>query len=261
MSYLSASQVTLLQTCERAYLYKYILKLPETKGEALYFGSAFDKVVDKPELIDQDHEGLDEREYPYRAILRKMVSSHARATEWLPKPMAIQVAIETPAVKGFVDAVRLDTDSGAWFIAERKTAGRIDETKREWLHNDIQVATYIAHVEHLARHLSLNPASFAGLTYEVTQKPQERMKKSETPDEFAERATSETVVWQVDKTLQAHCKKVHITTFDWARRRRDEIEDTFSRSGDPYLITGNTNQCTRYGSKCSFFDVCHGRTK
>lgn len=258
MTYLSASQVSCLQRCEREYLFKYVLKLQEEKSEPLYFGSAFDKLVDAPEEIDSfDLEGLSEHEYPYRAVLKKMVEHANRTTAHLPKVKVTQFPIETGAVKGYIDAVRVD-DSGDWMLAERKTAGRVEEEKRLMLHNDIQVATYVAHADLVAKELGLDLKRFKGLSYETTQKPTERLKKSETLGEFAARATVATYVWAVPESLKAHCTNIFYTTFSAAKKRKEEIEKTYFNSGNIFCIPGTSAQCFRYGSKCSFFNQCHG---
>lgn len=258
MNYLSASQVSCLQRCDREYLLKYVLKLPDEKTEPLYFGSAFDYLVDNENEIDSfDLQGLRETEYPYRAVLKKMVRSAKDATSHLPTVAINQFKISTSLVKGFIDAVRVDGFTGDWFMSERKTASRIEQDKRLMLHNDIQVATYVANAEVVAKELCLDMKRFRGLTYETTQKPAERVKKSETLEEYAERATVKTEVWTVAESMKAHCTKVHQVTFSAMARKRDDIENTFALCGDMHVIPGNTSQCFRFGSKCQFFNVCH----
>jgi hypothetical protein len=263
MKHISASQISMLGDCERKWLFRYVLQQKEPSNENFALGTAFHDVVDDPALLETHSlTGLNTNEYPYRTVIKKMVDSAALATSGLPpvkhKELKLEISEGQHKVLGFIDAVRVDVQ-GNWFLAERKTSGRIEEGRRELLHNETQVCTYVGAVQDIARIASLLPAKFQGLTYEVTEKPQERMGKKETLQEFGLRATARTVVWTVDASLAAHCRKVFLTNLAWASDRIEKLTAAYSRSKDVFDVVGNTGSCMKWGKKCSFFENCHGR--
>lgn len=269
---LSASKIQTLGRCGREYLYKYVLKEQEpVTSDALVFGKAFHQVLEGTDVESVPLEGLDETKYPYRAALRVMRDTYLQATEFMPKVIKHEYKIETVVpvdtmrslisedIVGYVDAIRLNEATGEWYITERKTASLIDQNRREMLPSDLQLAVYVTSAPLIARDLGLQENNFSGVYYEIVKKPSERLRSSESLDDFSKRLTSETVIWHLDTNDLAKLSGVFKNSTRYAVIQRETIENLYYRSGnDIESVPRNTSQCQRFGNKCGYWSKCYG---
>lgn len=261
--YLSASQIGTLEECGRKYIYRYVLKIPETfKSPALTVGSAFHKLLEgKDAEADTLLSTLESDGYPHRAIVRKMRISHEKATAALPQTAAKEIEFTDRtlgySLYGFVDAVRVDTD-GSWFLCEHKTAASVDENKRVMLATDLQVNTYAYSAPTIAAQLGLDKHRFQGVYYTITTKPRERVKKSELPGEYIARATVDTAVWKLTSDLLQESENIVKAKYGYANAMRQHLLELYEKSGNIHHIPANQKACFNFNSPCPYFKECYG---
>ena len=257
-SYLSVSQVNSLKTCPRQYVFKHILKEREFKNKNLLVGTAFHKMLEGKD-VEAELKELP-AEYPHRAVLKKMKRVYEDATAQLPKVIAREVNFRVDSgqfeIMGYVDAVRVGDDG--WYLGEEKTAAVIDENKKNMLAFDLQICTYMYSQAAIARQVGVDKP-FKGLIYTATTKPSEKVKKTETLEEFAARATVETRVWKVEDTPPERIKLIVETEFNWAQKTKQEIEATWISSGENLdAIPSNSHSCFKFNTPCNYFEKCYG---
>jgi hypothetical protein len=175
MLILTNSSIAKFSSCPRAYHWCYVqLVRPATSSPALAMGSAFHKVAEVG--TDKAIDGLLDQQ---AATVRAM--AHARS-RYLPPQEASAIEQEytgkVPGMRGVrlsgkVDAIRAD-DGG---VHDDKTTGaELDEAVRTQRHA-IQWPIY--------QHLT---GSTAPVTIDYIKKPTIRLKKTETSEEYRERA-------------------------------------------------------------------------
>lgn len=238
--------------CPRKYAFKYVLGIPESSSKALGIGKAFHEVLEGKNLNASEH-GLDERE---AGVVKKMAANHAFVTRHLPKVTHKELKFETQTVLGFLDAIRVREDGHTWSIAERKTAG--DLSKLETVRRELQLCTYAASVETIAETAKLDPTKFDGFHYEITLKPSERPRMSESADQFVDRCTVYTEVTKVEASEREGMQKHFERQYHFGRMLKDIAHENLDRYDDPLSVPCNQNSCKLFNQKCAYFNQCYG---
>ena len=250
---LSASQIQCLFRCPREYAYQYILKIPQPRNGAMLFGSAFHAAV-AGETVDYEGLRVFDNDYPWAKALDVMISGHDFATAEVGARIAGEARVETDDTILIVDDV-VEKD-GRWWLVERKTSGRLDESKRSWVPRDVQMVIYAGSVSEIANELFLNSADFGGVQYITTMKPSERRKKTETADEYGARMTSQTHVWTYPADIFETAVAQKQTLFSYAKMLQADIHRTYEQFMRVETLPANTACCTRYNSPCPFRGMC-----
>ena len=260
--YISASQMSTLNRCQREWAIKYILRLPEESSDALAMGKSFHLLFEGASTEDVPLVGLNINEYPYRAALSVMHQSYIEVMSAYPPESCPEIKIERPGYLGFIDALVIYPDQ-TWWILERKTAGLIDEDKRFTLPANTQISAYVSHRMEICDAVFatygtiLDPDACLGVLYVQTVKPTERLKKSETLDEFAARLTSRTLVWELSMSLLSRSAESFDIAFAQAAQTKQNILKEYEKSRDVRRIGGNDAACKRFGKRCSYFATCY----
>ncbi len=256
---LSISQMSVLNSCAREWVYRYVLREQTDMPAYVHVGRAFHEVVAGQATPDTvDLKGVDETQYPYRAALGVMSESYKHVMSSQGVPLLQEFRFEGTDTCGVVDGVQL-WPNGQWSLVERKTVGRVDDDKTLTLHEDLQVATYVAHLEFIAAEALLNPKDFLSVLYTQTTRPPERRGKLESIEDYGKRLTSHTHVTVVP------AERIRRDNARWAyhlaKSRKEDVLSIYAESENPLDVPGNTQNCIKFGTRCGFFERCHGETQ
>ena len=156
----------------------------------------------------------------------------------------------TYTMRGKVDGiVYMD---GEYYLLEHKTTSSIDEAYLMRLSKDRQIILYQIYME---RQLG---KTFAGVIYNILEKPRIRQKQKETDEEFAERCYEES-----SKPEAMHRE---IMRFNAYKKRMAEdhhwhllkVMMLMENGSMPYYQ--NDGNCTQWGRPCPYLPLCQFKT-
>lgn len=261
----SVSQLKCALRCPREWVYKYILKYPEVVSDNLYIGRVWHELVEGKNLSDVSDFSNLPVDKPWGVYFRRMLAGYQlERRKYAPSFRMEYEYFKEDDIKLIIDEVARN-DAGDWWIIERKTAAQSMGVKSYTLSADLQLGMYSAYRKDYCSDLWLDADRFQGCLYMVTYKPNERRKKSrakatmgewaESMEEWGERMTSSTEVFNVDKIDE----KGAIATRDFGRKVIDYSINVYDRGNDIDKVPKRLDSCVRYGRPCSFFKHCHGR--
>ena len=257
----SASSLKLVSNCEQAAMYRYFYEYPHDDDylspDYFAFGRAFHAVAERMNhKWDDDVDSIilgaaaDHWDATIigRARLRVMYKSYVDSLPEIERVLACELRIETDEWLMIMDAI-VETSDG-WKIRDLKTVSDIVTSPRPKMLYDEQVALYSSQHHLVAEKLDLDPQKFLGFEYSQVKKPAERMKKTESVDEYCEILTSGTkhtlVLWRdIQNTgiINEVFKK---------KLRLKALMD------NPKGALKNYSQCSNMFGTCPYFKRCHG---
>lgn len=266
MNKLTFSAISLYNKCPHAYKLRYIDKIvkpsdPNNENNALELGSLVHEGLanhwlqhDLFEFIDIDENNLVDRKA--KEIIKKY---HEYFKEDCDKYAveSIEGQFENEFFKGQVDGVIIDKQTGERLLLEHKTASIVNDNYWYKLNLDLQIRLYAAAV-------GVNK-----VLYDVIKKPQLRIRKGETDEEFEERL-------KASKTGKIKRKEAEPLE-EFLKRYYDAIEferriiniDNMNEAKDDALqivkdvenkrFCRCRNNCMFGGMTCEYFELCTGQ--
>jgi len=155
---------------------------------------------------------------------------------------------------GLVDVVLVNQVTGDWWLADLKTAARLNNFVLARLHQDLQLNLYASFCNLIADYLELDIAKFKGCRYRVTTKPTIKRKSTETYLEFVVRnytsAKTYDVPIPIEKMNPKQARESHAQLWHLANDLR---------SGK-VLPEKNFAACDGYFKPCSYWSQCMSAT-
>jgi len=273
---LSCSSAGMLQTCERKFVHRYILKTRDdpdwiTPGY-FKFGRAFHEVLD---VFNHDY-----RKFDRQIFLDICKKKHLLSTDDAAKLAAClrsyfatfpptrfeiigkEVKFKSKLLMGVIDLVLREVEGERWWLADTKTTGIKFEPReivKAKLVNDPQIGVYTAFATEIAGYCGANPEHFQGFLYRQIEKPRIRMKPDETFDDFNRRcgeppAREIRIDRDEIKHHEAYDNFLKLSERVWALQQRIEEENSIDCS------TQNMKSCVEFGTPCQYFSRCYGKT-
>lgn len=271
---LTQSSLRALWSCEEKFRLRYLERLrARTESDALTLGKAVHKGIEVESAHEVDRLLLNEhgastseerREQimKIRPIALAMISGALK--KWTDWPERREVGFELPfrnpetggmstrhSFAGVWDGLWMEYgEDGEPALLEIKTTGRMDADYMRRLHLDWQISAYC----HAATAALGRPVR--QVVYRVIRKPSIRQRKTETPEEFADRVTadyqdrpefyfSDTVVRRTEEELERWWWEA------WETHRR------ILRLENGGMSIRNTAHCLDF-KRCDYFDLCRG---
>lgn len=262
---LSYSSANLLVNCEKRYWHYKVNKTPndpdyEETYTAINVGKAFHHVLEHTK-----HTGKDLGKYLKEAcekyeVQDDMALLHAMLLRYLEihKDSGLtcfftEIEIKTPTFLGFVD-VGFKDEEGNWFIADLKTAARIDNHLKPKLIKDTQLNLYAGFKEHIAEQYNLNPEKFKGVRYRVTSKPSLKRQKSESYVDYVARLKDR--VESLDIFIPVELLKPKEVYEEHKRLQKRSV----ALKKGTVKPTCNYTYCFSYFRPCPYYSHCYGMT-
>ena len=267
MQYYSHSSLRTFASCPRKYWYTYIAgRIPARDDDKLVFGRAFHELAELCWTDGKDAavaaaasyaDGFEPDEYAKLLALLIHYNPPLDAYESLGVEVEFVLPVRHPDAKqsmrnvryrGFTDGI-LRSENGAIVVREMKTTSEdILGFGPFWarLAIDEQISLYqIAH-------------GADEVVYDVVKKPRQRLKKTETPEEFLSRLCSmieaEPEVWYQWRTIPRTADDLIAAQASLAERVK--ILQFAKRRG---LWPMQPGSCRSMFGVCPFLDVCAGR--
>lgn len=136
--------------------------------------------------------------------------------------------------------------NGEDWIVDHKTTSDTSENYFRRLDLDSQISHYWA----AAQEMGLAPAGFL---YDVLYKPNLRLRKGETPEEFGDRCFEE-----IRSNPGKYYRREHVVRLEHEMQSiRHEALETIRQMKERKPVR-NPNRCKDYNTMCTYFDVCSG---
>lgn len=263
---LSHSSASTLLECEQRYAYYKIDGVPQdtdyVKSDALAIGSAFHKVLEdsrheKPESIrvallkcveDPEVRLPEDEILLVHAMLLKYLRLHKQMGF---KILAIEIAIETKEVIGYVDAIMEDHD-GKWWIVDLKAKKSLSPTEIAMLPTDPQLNLYAAHAAMIAEQLGLDMQKFGGCRWRVVTKTTAKQKRGETDAEYVARLANENIkAYDIPVPFNEEAAAERLETHLDLYKRTQKLAKS--------KPIKNFKSCNSFFSPCAYWSRCYGK--
>lgn len=252
----SYSETQAFKTCQKMHEWQYTKGIrPIEKADALYFGSAIHSALEelyKDMPLDAALSVLDELDDTNRAKARALISHYFAqymASQWNPDCVLdvekwVKCSFGGHAYIGRLDAV-ISIDGKTW-IVEHKTATSVDEGYVERVKIDTQSMLYI-----LAAREEYGEVE--GVIYDVLIKPAIRIKKSETLEAFEARCIEDVTAENFVRVLQRFSDEDLEEAKQEFMACCQAIKDCEYGMVKPYR---NTGACNAIGRPCPYLCLC-----
>jgi hypothetical protein len=276
---LSNSMVSEFKTCERKFVYNYILNKDADSDHIIpkyfNFGNAYHDILDQTQhdsskfTMDLLHNVSDKYQldpvYEKAKLVQCLLLYYKEHVKSGLQIIATEVYFKGSNA-GTVDAIAIDKDSN-WWIVDLKTAASLSNMRPEMLNVDPQMALYTYHSEDIKKvteeltGIKLN--EFKGIRLREVTKAKERKKKEvEDFDSFYQRLKP---IEYRELVLDANYVETEEVKF-FMEVESERVQDSLKRFIDGgeniKQVPRNVRNCTDPITKsvCPFFSTCHGKS-
>lgn len=276
---LSNSMISEFKTCERKFVFSYVLNkdIDEDYIQPKYFafGNAFHEIMEEinhdpmkftVEILNRvsDKHGLDPV-YEKSKLVQCVNLYLKEAPKSGLKVIATEVYFKNKNA-GTVDAIGVDKDNN-WWIIDLKTAASLSSLRVEMLSVDSQMALYAYHADDIKKSvedlLNVKLGDFLGIRLREVTKAKERKKKvEETFDQFYDRLSPIEYRELILKKEYIECEEVQFYMEVESERANDTIKRYVESGENIKCVPRNVRKCTDPITKeiCPYFKTCHGKS-
>lgn len=275
---LSNSMVKAFKTCERQFVYNYVLSKEKDSDyispKYFAFGNAFHKVLEDTlhdsnkftvELLNSvsDEFGLDPV-YEKAKLVQCLKLYYQEHNKSGLKILDVEVYFKSQNA-GTIDAIAID--SNGWWIIDLKTAASLSNMRPELLNVDTQVGLYASHAPEVQALLEekhgIQLGEFLGIKLREVTKAKERKKKEvENFDQFYNRLKPIEFRELTLEKQYIECEETRHYMEVESERVNDTIKKFIEGGENIKNVIRNTNSCSNPLTKefCPFFSTCHGKS-